>query len=201
MHPGSETIVDLIRHGEPVGGRKYRGQIDDPLSERGWQQMWDAVGGHTPWGRIITSPLVRCRAFAEALAERHHLPLSEDTRFQEVGFGAWEGKTGAELRAEDPDQLRRFYADPVRARPPGAEPLEAFLARVAEALDELMQRHRGEHVLVVAHAGVIRAAITHVLEGPPAALYRIHVDNASMTRIRADQERPATVVFHGAHHC
>ena len=36
----SDTVIDLIRHGEPVGGRRYRGHIDDPLSERGWQQMW-----------------------------------------------------------------------------------------------------------------------------------------------------------------
>ena len=33
------TRIDLIRHGEPVGGRRYRGQIDDPLSEKGWKQM------------------------------------------------------------------------------------------------------------------------------------------------------------------
>ena len=37
------TLIDMIRHGEPVGGRRYRGQIDDPLSEKGWRQMWAAV--------------------------------------------------------------------------------------------------------------------------------------------------------------
>ena len=40
------TTIDLIRHGEPVGGRKYRGQTDDPLSEKGWEQMWKAVGDY-----------------------------------------------------------------------------------------------------------------------------------------------------------
>jgi alpha-ribazole phosphatase len=29
------TTLDLMRHGEPVGGRRYSGQIDDPLSEKG----------------------------------------------------------------------------------------------------------------------------------------------------------------------
>jgi len=40
-----------MRHGEPVGGRAYRGHsIDDPLSEKGWQQMWDAVGDDAALG-------------------------------------------------------------------------------------------------------------------------------------------------------
>jgi len=40
------TTLDLMRHGEPVGGRRYRGQMDDPLSEKGWAQMRNAVGNH-----------------------------------------------------------------------------------------------------------------------------------------------------------
>ena len=61
------TTIDLLRHGEPIGGRRYRGHIDDPLSEYGWSEMWHAVSGETPWQQIITSPLRRCREFAEAL--------------------------------------------------------------------------------------------------------------------------------------
>ena len=40
------TTIDLIRHGEPVGGRRYRGgRMDDPLSEKGWAQMSGRGGG------------------------------------------------------------------------------------------------------------------------------------------------------------
>jgi len=28
------VTLDLMRHGEPVGGRKYRGQIDDPCRKK-----------------------------------------------------------------------------------------------------------------------------------------------------------------------
>ncbi len=38
------TTIDLMRHGEPIGGKKYRGQSNDPLSGKGWEQMWAAVG-------------------------------------------------------------------------------------------------------------------------------------------------------------
>jgi len=190
-------LIDLIRHGEPAGGKRYRGQIDDPLSDLGWQQMWAAVGERAPWQHIVTSPLSRCHAFATALGERHVLPVTADARLMEVGFGAWEGRTAAQLRAEDPMQLARFYQDPVGARPVGAEPLDAFCARVVAAFDAMVEAYAGQQLLVITHAGVIRALIAHVLGAPLQALYRIEVDNAAMTRIRLDTERPPTLVAHG----
>ena len=82
-----ETQIDLLRHGEPVGGQRYRGQRDDALSEKGWQQMWRTVEGMSEWQQIVTSPLQRCSSFAHALGERLSLPVHEETRFKEVGFG------------------------------------------------------------------------------------------------------------------
>lgn len=190
------TLIDLIRHGEPEGGKRYRGQTDDPLSATGWRQMWDAVGGQAPWQCIVSSPLSRCKAFAEQLAARHGLPLDVDARLMEIGFGAWEGRTAERLRAEDPEQIRRFYHDPVNARPVGAEPLEVFRIRVIAAFDELAQRHAGEHVLLVTHAGVMRAVVAHVLSAPLEAIYRIDVDYAAVTRVRFDAERPPMLVAH-----
>ena len=93
--PNTITTVDLIRHGEPVGGHKYRGQSDDPLSEKGWTQMRSAVGEHRPWDVIASSTLSRCAAFASELAQRHAIPLEFDARLMEIGFGEWEGRTAA----------------------------------------------------------------------------------------------------------
>lgn len=190
------TTLDLMRHGEPVGGRKYRGQIDDPLSEKGWGQMRDTVGDAAPWTRIVSSPLTRCRAFAETLAERHGLPLSLDERLMEVGFGVWEGKSAAEIEADAPGTLARFKADPVNARPAGAEPLAGFHARVAAGLEDLLVQHNGQHVLLVGHAGVIRMAFAWALHIPLEHAYRIEVASASLTRLRFDDGR-ASLVFHG----
>jgi alpha-ribazole phosphatase/probable phosphoglycerate mutase len=189
--------VDLIRHGQPVGGQRYRGQIDDPLSDLGWQQMWSAVGDDPPWSGIVSSPLARCLAFARALGERAGIPVTEEPRFKEVRFGSWEGRNRRELEAEAGEAVARFYHDPVHARPAGAEPLADFLERVHGAWDALLARHAGEHVLVVTHAGVVRAVLTRVLAIPPASLYRVHVPNAGITRIALPPDRPPTLLFHG----
>jgi alpha-ribazole phosphatase/probable phosphoglycerate mutase len=192
----SATTLDLMRHGEPVGGRKYRGQIDDPLSDKGWAQMRLALGEHAPWSRIVASPLLRCRAFADELGARLKLPLSIDARLMEVGFGVWEGHTAAEIEAATPGAIARFKADPLHARPAGAEALADFYARVAAALDEIIATHRDQHLLLVGHAGVIRMAFAYALALPLANAYRIEVASASLTRLRFDGAN-ASLVFHG----
>jgi alpha-ribazole phosphatase/probable phosphoglycerate mutase len=197
MAAGPATLIDLMRHGAPVGGRRYRGQIDDPLSDAGWRQMWSAVGEEAPWSHIVSSPLSRCRAFADALGERHRLPVAVDPRLMEVGFGVWEGRTANELEQTEPGILQRFYHDPEYHRPDGAEPLDQFSARVVAAWRDLAATYSGRHLLVVTHAGVIRAAMAHLLGAPLATMYRIHVENAGITRFRMDGQRPPTLQFHG----
>lgn len=194
------TTFDLIRHGEPVGGRKYRGQTDDPLSETGWAQMRRAAGEHCPWQVVISSPLSRCSDFARELTARHGLPLVLDPRLVELGFGSWEGRTSDELIAENPDILLRFRTDPISHAPPGAEPLVDFHARILSAWNAMIESYRDGHVLVVAHAGVIRMMVALVLDIPLQHIYRLQVANAGITRIRVEHHgdhRLPQLLFHG----
>lgn len=181
----STTTIDLLRHGEPLGGRRYRGQIDDPLSEKGWNEMWQAVATtpSSPWQQIISSPLRRCGEFAERLSEKTRIPLDFDERFKEVGFGSWEGKTRDELRLNDPGIISRFYHDPINHRPAGAEPLEHFSLRVNRALDDCLEKYHGQHLLIVGHAGVIRAIVTRVLSAPLSSMYRISISKIGRAHV------------------
>ena len=156
------TRVDLMRHGETEGGERYRGSTDDVLSPRGWEQMRAAVGEACPWTCIISSPLKRCAKFAAELAQRHALPLELDARLQEIHFGAWEGKTAAELLVSHPEQLARFWNDPLQNPPPGAEPLPHFEARVLAAWNEHLARQAGKQVLIITHGGPIRMIVGHM---------------------------------------
>jgi len=194
------TLIDLIRHGEPVGGSRYRGQIDDPLSDTGWNQMRAAIGNHHPWNVIVTSSLSRCLAFAEELSERHIIPLEIEPRLQEIGFGSWQGKTKEEISRYDPGMLQRFYRDPMNNRPDDAEGLADFRNRIATAWNEILNRHAGKHILLVCHAGVIRMALSIVLDIPLSNLFRIKVANAGITRIECleqGEEFLGQLVFHG----
>ncbi len=195
----SQTTVDLLRHGEPEGGRRYRGQIDDPLSAKGWAQMRAAVGDHAPWERIISSSLSRCSAFAAELAARHQLPLEQSELFREIGFGEWEGKTAEQLMAEDEQILYRFWEDPLNHTPPGAEPLNQFRERVLQGWEALIERYRGQHLLLVGHAGVMRMIISHLLGMPSDKMFRLQIPNAAISRVALDHVDGRTVprlLFH-----
>ena len=183
------VIIDLIRHGEPEGGKRFRGHgIDDPLSEKGWQQMWHAVHNHVidnncPWDKVISSPMQRCYEFAKALSEKHNIPCSVEDGLKEVGFGVWEGQTREQLKRDRPDEYEAFYNNPISNRPQGAEVFEDFVERVAGVYERIVHAHHDEHVLVVAHAGVIRAVLIHALKQDPATVYKTRIDNASISRI------------------
>jgi len=194
------TLVDLIRHGMPVGGRRYRGHIDDPLSEEGWQQMWDAVGDHCPWDVIVTSPLRRCAEFAAALAERHDRPVEVETGLKEISFGAWEGRHVRDILAQTPDQVENYWRDPVGHTPPGAESLDEFRDRAVAAWRDVVARHAGHHILIVGHGGLMRTLLTQVLGMPLGSVLRLEVPNAGITRLRLQEDvngDPApSLVFH-----
>jgi Fructose-2,6-bisphosphatase len=183
-----ETLVDLMRHGEPQGGQGYRGQgIDDPLSPLGWEQMRRAVGARCRWDQIISSPLSRCWLFAAELAAQHTLPLAIDPAFREIGMGDWEGRSHLEIRRHESERFAAFKRDPVAFRPPGGEPLESFQHRIVTAYERQIAVYPGRRLLIVCHAGVIRALLGHVLGARPERWYRLQIDHASISRIRLDR--------------
>lgn len=180
------TTIDMMRHGEPVGGRRYRGHKDDPLSDNGWRQMREAVAHHKPWDTIISSPLSRCAAFAKELGQRHHLPVVFEARLKEISWGEWEGSTPDEINSKYPDALMRYWADPYKNVPPGAELINDFHQRVISAWNELLDRYTGKHLMIVGHAGVTRAAICHCLSIPIENMFKIQVAYAAITRIQIE---------------
>lgn len=194
----AETIIDLLRHGEPEGGKKYRGySVDDPLSEKGWSQMWDAVGDFDSWDCIVCSPMMRCKAFAEQLSQKLNIPFFIENDLEEVGFGDWEGKTSDQVQKDNQAEFYAFYLDPVHNRPNNAEDLDVFSDRVVTAYQRVLEDYESKHCLVISHAGVIRAIMAYVLDAPVSSMYRIKVNNAGFTRIRYDF-KGAMLEFHQA---
>ncbi|MDX1749809.1 MAG: histidine phosphatase family protein [Methylophaga sp.] len=183
-------VIDLMRHGEPQGGMRYRGQLDDPLSELGWQQMRSATENKQPWQKIVSSTLIRCADFAKELAEKHAISLQCDAAFIEIGFGDWEGKTASELEQQNKKAFYAFYDDPIKNTPANAESLLAFQRRIQKAWQTLVQSHNDKHILLVAHAGVIRVILAEVLAMPLEAMFRIQVPYAAISRVVIHNEGP-----------
>ncbi len=192
------TTIDLLRHGEPQGGQMFRGAQNDPLSPKGWEQMRTAVNGYHEWQTIVSSPLIRCADFARELASRLNLPLDIDAQFSEIRFGIWEGRSVAEIHENNPSALAQFWRNPINYPIPGGEPVDVFSQRIGGAWDKLIRTYQGQHVLLIAHGGVIRMILRQILEMPLQRLWCFEVPFASLSRIRhyRDPAAQPRLVFH-----
>ena len=193
------THIDVIRHGEPVGGRRYRGySVNDPLTEKGWAQMRAAIPALPGWQHIVSSPLKRCLDFSQELADSLQVPLTVEDNLKEIGFGSWEGKTPDDILAEDSEALNHFYTDPVNNRPEGAEPLDTFSQRVWNAYLQILDNHRDKHILIVAHAGVARAITANILNMSLDDVYsQLRIEYGGIIYSSVDEGSPPRLLIKG----
>ena len=184
------TIIDLIRHGEPEGGSMYRGGgTDHPLSEAGWVQMKDSVQkNQADWSGIISSPMLRCKNFANDLAEKQGIPIELIENLREAGYGDWEGRTSDEIRSDPEQDYWQFMADPVNSRPKNAEPLDTFTQRIREVLMQVFHDYEGQHILLVSHTAVMRAICGIILDFPLASQQLLEIPFAGMMRVIQDRK-------------
>jgi alpha-ribazole phosphatase len=180
----ANTHIDLLRHGETVGGTCFRGSTNDPLTELGWAQLWDATDENgSYWDRVITSPLGRCADFAQSLGQKHSIQIARDERFQELHFGTWEGRSAEELMKTDADALSQFWNDPVSNTPPQGESLMDFERRVLSGWKDILSNHMGEKILLITHGGVIRLLLCHILQRPLQRLLEFEIGHATIQQI------------------
>ena len=170
-------IVYLLRHGTPVGGRMYRGNLfDDPLTEEGWDQMKSSVT-NLSFDTIATSPMKRCSEFADYISKKSKIPLLIIEDFKEIGFGDWQGKTSQQIGEE---VVERFKIDPINNPVNNAENLFDFQSRVIknylEILDNLDSKNK---LLIIAHAGVIRVIKSYILNLPIEKMFTMNIKSGS----------------------
>lgn len=103
--------------------------------------------------RIVTSPLMRARRLAEAIAARTGLELVIEAKLVEMNFGTWEGRPWSKIPREE---LDAWAADLMHACPHGGESVAQMSDRVTDALAHC------DGSLVVTHMGVIKAALAMV---------------------------------------
>lgn len=176
------TVVTVLRHGA-VAGRPfvYRGKLDDPLSPLGWQQMNNVVAAGLPaLTAIASSPLRRCREFAETIAAQHQLPLTVSAAFAELDFGTWEGLTPEEAAHRDPEAHARFRAGEAA---PGGESQADLASRAWAGWQDWLQAPEGCERLLITHAGVMRALLLRLLDLPASHAWRFALPEAASFRV------------------
>lgn len=162
-------LLYCVRHGEStynVEGR-LQGQSDTRLSPLG-QKHAAAVAttlGKLPIEAVYASPLSRARETAHPLADALGLPVHCDDRLKEINIGVFQGTLAAELSDRFPQEAARWRSQDPDYRIPGGESRRDLMLRAEAAFREIHESGLRQ-VAVVAHGGVLAAALKALLQVP-----------------------------------
>lgn len=187
-----------MRHGQSTWNSEHRiqGQLDPPLSAEGLRQAELLAHRLAPrhFAGFYASDLKRAWQTAETIAAVVGQAPSPDQALREIFLGEWEGLTTAEIAERYPRQWAAWVDQPDWDVVPGGEGAARFDARVAAAIDAIMQRHQHGRILVVTHGGVIQVALHRVVGRASRGLFPFRIQNASISLI---EKRDGRIVIGG----
>jgi alpha-ribazole phosphatase len=171
------TRIHLIRHGQVVGHdqKRYNGQTDVALTDLGVEQyhrLKERLAG-TPISACYTSDLTRCVTGANIICEQFAIEPVRRSELRELNIGIWEGLTWQEIQTNWPEEWQARLADLVNFRVERGENLLDVEARVMPVIREIIERHKGQEVLVVGHGGVNRIVLLNAIGAPLAGVFNI----------------------------
>jgi probable phosphoglycerate mutase len=194
------TTVILVRHGRTMLTETHkisgRGGENPQLSTAGREDANKAAleltqvgvaGSHSKVLKptvIVSSPIARALETANIIGDKLGIPVETHDDIAEIAFGDWDGHTNQEVAAKWPELYNAWRGD-VRISPPGGgESLEEFDLRVNKGITDILTKHEGQTVIVVAHVMPIRGFIRKAIDASWPAYWRTSIAPCSISVIR-----------------
>lgn len=182
------THLILIRHGETdwnVEGR-YQGQADPPLNQQGLAQARQLTQELRGVGLdvLYSSPLRRAFKTAQILAEALDIPLHSEPRLMEIHQGEWQTLLYTEIATRYPEIFHRWQTEPWTVTIPGGENIAQVQKRVYAAVDEILARHEGQCIGMVAHRIPIALLKVRYQGLDPGAVRTLELPNTYWEKIK-----------------
>jgi broad specificity phosphatase PhoE len=161
------TRVFLVRHGATplTADDRFAGSSDVPLGPEGRVQVGRLAERlmAAPITAIYSSPLLRTVATATIVGSSHDLTPILEAGLREIDHGHWEGLRRADVQQMYPEEYAAWERDPLNVAPEGGETGQQVLARALPVMNDVILRHAGQSVLVVAHKATNRLLIARWL--------------------------------------
>jgi len=190
----------LVRHGETLMNRERRvqgGSSDVELSDEGVKQARKVASflKNEDIAAIVSSPLKRARATANAIASRHHLSVEIDNGLKEVEVGEFEGMSISTLNTTFSQFLVQWWKGGGTQRLPGGESLVELQQRAWVPVEHLLAEGRNRTVLVVSHYFVILVIILKALDLPLDYFTKFRLDPSGVNILEIEDYGTRLVVF------
>lgn len=188
--------IYLTRHGETEWNKvgRLQGWCDSPLTKKGTRDA-TLLGNklrHLQLDAIYTSPLPRAKQTTNLIKQERNIPVYEIEELKEIFLGDWEGKTKEEIEVEHHQEYWNFWNTPHLYDHSfhNAESLKDFKRRVQEVVMSILDHPNHQSVLIVAHAVVLKAAISFFLKLSPDRFWDPpFIHGGSLTLVKWDGEK------------
>lgn len=193
----ASTTLVLVRHGVTAHttGRRFSGGLggdNPPLSDEGRSQVQETGRWLAELGdrldAVIVSPVRRTRETGDLIAGELGLDVVEEPGFAEMDFGSWDGKSFAEVAAEDKAGMETWFGD-LGAAPHGGESFQRVQDRVLGGLNRVLEEHAGRTVVVASHVTPIKTLVAHAVAAPLTSLFTLELAPASVSVVAFHPDR------------
>jgi len=197
--------IYITRHGETkwnIEGR-IQGHLDSELTLEGIEgakKLKERLS-NVNIDLIVSSPLERAHRTARIIKGNREIDIELNNKLKEINCGEFQGNRFEDIWRKNPDVKDKIRENPFKFIYPKGESLEIFYKRVSKAYHEILEKHEGKDILVVAHGGTIRSIIAEMFDKPDGKTwFKNVVDNCSLSLYDYDGKKFKEIIYNDTSH-
>ena len=184
-------LIYLVRHGQTVFNTQGRiqGQQDSPLTETGIATTQKTALALKDKGitTIVSSCLGRAQQTSQILAQNLGAKIVLDERLNEIRITPWEGRRKQDLIKENNQEYISYITKPHQYTSTQCEEFGHLMQRTYACLCDVVERYKGETLLLVSHEIALRTLLLAIKKQPVTAdFWKTIVPQSSITTISYD---------------
>ena len=181
--------IIFLRHGQATNNteRILAGRTEGiPLTDTGIEQAQHTAEllKHMNISAIYSSPIQRAKHTAEIVAEHNSLNVTIDDRLIELDMGKFTGVPYDEIFTSHGNVFMKFYNGELEIAHNGVETFTDVKKRVLGIVDDILEKHPDQNVVLVTHMDPIKAMLSTIVDLSPTNLFELIIANASLNIFR-----------------
>ena len=144
---------------------------------------------HMNISKIYSSPIQRAKHTAEIAGKHNSVDVTIDDRLIELDMGKFTGMPYDAIFNSHGNVFMKFYNGELEIAHNGVETFSQVKNRVLGLVDEIIENHPDENVVLVTHMDPIKAMLSTIVDLSPTNLFELIIANASLNIFREKEKK------------
>ena len=186
--------IIFLRHGQAKNNteRILSGRTPGvPLTDKGITQAQQTAEllEHMNISAIYSSPIQRAKHTAEIVGKHNSIDVTIDDRLIELDMGKFTNVPYDEIFTSHGNVFMKFYNGELEIAHNGVETFADVKKRVASIVEEVIEKHPDQNVVLVTHMDPIKAMLSTIVDLSPTNLFELIIANASLNIFREKERK------------